>query len=141
MTSELLESEEVNVLASAAAWAWPIAVHDIFRPRGVQLMTADSASEFVNVLGQKRIHAVIIDLDCEAGGLATIRIIRMDYPRLPCLLLKSRPDEDLLGKALGLDVFSIICKPVDMLILREQLDRLFMKRYKSDIFSQSACNL
>jgi len=43
--------------------------------------------------------------------------------------------ESLLGKALQLDVFSVIDKPVNMSVLREQLNRLFMKKYRSNIFS------
>ncbi|GAH06814.1 unnamed protein product, partial [marine sediment metagenome] len=35
---------------------------------------------------------------------------------------------------LRLDVFSVIGKPVDMNILLEQLNRLFVKKYNSDIF-------
>ncbi len=135
MVGGLLESEEVNVLASAADWAWPEALHDIFEPRGVTLMVAGSADEFVNVLRQRRIHAAIIDIGCEAGGLTTIRIIKMDYPRLPCLLLKGRADEQLLGKALKLDVFSVLDKPIDMAVLQQQLNRLFIKRYNSNIFA------
>ncbi len=135
MAGGLLKPEDINVLTSAADWAWPEALHDIFEPRGVTLMVAGSADEFVNVLRHRRIHAAIIDIDCEAGGLATIRIIRMDYPRLPCLLLKGRADEQLLGKALKLDVFSVLDKPIDMAVLQQQLNRLFIKYYNSNIFA------
>ena len=38
--------------------------------------------------------------------------------------------------ALGLDVFGVIDKPVDMGVLLEVLNRLFMKKYKSDIFAE-----
>ncbi len=135
MAGGLLEPQDINVLASAADWAWPEALHDIFEPRGVTLMVAGSADEFVNVLRQRRIHAAIIDIDCETGGLTTIRIIKMDYPRLPCLLLKAMADEQLLGKALELDVFSVLDKPIDMAVLQQQLNRLFIKRYDSNIFA------
>jgi hypothetical protein len=60
----------------------------------------------------------------------------MDYPLLPCILLSSAAGESLLGEALRLDVFSVIGKPVDMGVLREQLNRLFLKKYSSDIFSR-----
>ena len=128
------EFDEVNVLASEASWAWPLALRDIFEPRGVNLLVAKTAGEFVNIIERRRIHTTIVDMDCQAGGLATIRIIHMEHPLLPCILLSSRASEDLLGKALQLDVFSVIDKPVDMSILREQLNRLFVKKYKSDIF-------
>jgi DNA-binding NtrC family response regulator len=136
MVSNLSKLEEVNVLASEANWAWPEAVRYIFRPRGINLLMAENAVEFVNIIERKRIHTTIVDMDSEqSNGLATIKIIRMDYPLLPCILLSSGAGEALLGKALRLDVFSVIDKPVDMSILQEQLNRLFVKKYNSDIFA------
>ncbi len=130
-----LEFDEVNVLTSGANWAWSSALQEIFRPRGVNLLVAQGADEFVNVIEQRRIHATIIDMDSErSNALATIKIIRMDYPLLPCILLTKEAGEGLLEKALRLDVFSVIDKPVDMGILLELLNRLFVKRYNSDIF-------
>ena len=137
MVSNLSKLEEINVLASEANWAWPEALRYIFRPRGVNLLMAENAAEFVNIIERKRIHTTIIDMDSEqSNGLATIKIIRMDYPLLPCILLTSAAGESLLGKALRLDVFSVIDKPVDMSILQEQLNRLFVKKYNSDIFAK-----
>jgi DNA-binding NtrC family response regulator len=135
MVSNLSKLEEINVLASDAGWAWPEALRSIFRPRGVNLLVAENATQFVHIIEKKRIHTTIVDMDSEqSNGLATIRIIRMDYPLLPCILLASTAGKSLLGKALRLDVFSVIDKPVDMHILLQQLNRLFMKKYDSDIF-------
>ena len=135
MVSNLSQLEEVNVLVSDANWAWPEALRRIFRPRGVNLLVAESASEFVHIIEKKRIHTTIVDMDSEqSNGLATIRIIRIEYPLLPCILLTSTAGKSLLGKALQLDVFSVIDKPVDMHILREQLNRLFLKKYNSSLF-------
>ena len=137
MVSNLSQLEEINVLASEASWAWPEAVRYIFRPRGINLLMAENAVEFVNIIERKRIHTTIVDMDSEeSNGLATIKIIRMDYPLLPCILLSSAAGESLLGKALRLDVFSVIDKPVDMSVLQGQLNRLFVKKYNSDIFAQ-----
>ena len=127
----------VNVLVSEAKWAWPMALEEIFRPRGVSLLVAENTGEFVNIIRRRRIHTTIVDMDSEThNGLATIKIIRMNYPLMPCILLTSTAGEDLLGKALRLDVFSVIDKPVDMAVLRRQLNRLFIKRYDSDIFAE-----
>ncbi len=137
MVSNLSKLEEINVLASEANWAWPEAVRYIFRPRGINLLMAENAVEFVNIIERKRIHTTIVDMDSEeSNGLATIKIIRMDYPLLPCILLTSAAGESLLGKALRLDVFSVIDKPVDMSVLQEQLNRLFVKKYNSNIFAK-----
>jgi len=135
MVSRLSKLDEVNVLASEANWAWPLAVRDIFQPRGISLLVAKSASEFVNVIEQKRIHATIVDMDSEkCNGLATIKIIRMDYPLLPCILLSTSSGEEVLSKALRLDVFGVVDKPVNMSVLLKLLNRLFIKKYNSDIF-------
>jgi DNA-binding NarL/FixJ family response regulator len=75
-------------------------------------------------------------MDSQAGGLVTIKIIRMNYPLLPCILLTSEVGEAVLSKALQLDVFGVVDKPVDMSVLRELLNRLFIKKYNSDIFAQ-----
>jgi DNA-binding NtrC family response regulator len=135
MFSRLSDFEEVNVLASDTGWPWPRAMHDIFEPRGVNLMVASRAEDFLSIIGQRRIQAVVFDLDSQSGGLAAVRIIRMDYPWLPFILLKEQPDGDVLCKALQLDVFSVLDKPVDIQVLRQQLDRLFIKRYKSELFA------
>jgi len=128
---------EINVLASEANWAWPAALRDIFRPRDVNLLVARSADEFVHVINSRRIHTTIVDMECEqSSGLATIRIIRMSYPMLPCILLASAAGEAVLSKALALNVFSVIEKPVNMGILRQQLNKLFIKRYNNYIFQQ-----
>lgn len=135
MVPNISKFGEVNVLASVADWAWPEALRLIFKPRGVNLLMADNPSEFVNIIRRKRIHTTIVDTDSEeSSGLTTIKIIRMDYPLLPCILLTSTAGKPLLDNALRLDVFSVIDKPVDMSILQKQLNRLFIKKYNSDIF-------
>ncbi|MGA1978978.1 MAG: response regulator [Sedimentisphaerales bacterium] len=136
MVLNLSKFDEVNVLASGAGWGWPDALRYIFQPRGINLLMAESAGELVNIIERRRIHTMIVDIDCEAGGLVTIKIIRTDYPLLPCILLSSEPGEAVLSEALGLDVFSVIDKPVNMSILREQLNRLFTKKYNNDIFAE-----
>lgn len=136
MVSNQSQLDEVNVLSSQAGWAWPEALRHIFKPRGVNLLVAESAADFVNIIRNKRIHTTIVDMDSQqSDGLVVIKIIRMNYPLLPCILLTSTAGESLLEKALRLDVFSVIGKPVDMSILRQQLNRLFIKKYHSDIFS------
>lgn len=136
MVSNLSQFDEVNVLTSQADWAWPEALRHIFKPRGVNLLVAENAEDFVNIIRNKRIHTTIVDMDSrQSDGLVVIKIIRMNYPLLPCILLTSTAGGSLLEKALRLDVFSVIGKPVDMFILQHQLNRLFMKKYQSDIFS------
>jgi len=101
------------------------------------MLMARDAAQFLSIIERRRIHTTIVDMDSElADGLTTIKIIRMDYPLMPCILLTEAAGQATLSRALRLDVFSVIDKPVDMNILREQLNRLFMKIYNCDIFSE-----
>jgi DNA-binding NtrC family response regulator len=136
MVAQWSKLDEVNVLASAADWAWPQALRDIFQPRGVNLLVAEDPGDFVHIIANRRIHTTIVDMDWgRSAGLTTVRLIRLDYPLLPCIVLTSRVDQDMLGRALQLDVFGVVGKPVDMNVLRELLNRLFLKRYNSNIFA------
>lgn len=130
------QNVEYNVLASGADWAWPVALRELFKPRDINLLVAQKADDFVDVIRQRRVHTAIVDMGSESLALTTVKIIRMDYPFVPCILLSGDAGQDVLSKALKLDVFSVIEKPVDMEVLRKQLNRLFVKRYNSNIFQQ-----
>ena len=137
MVAQWSQFDEVNVLASSANWAWPEAVRNIFKPRGVNLLMAEKTSDFVSIIASMRIHTAIVDVDAERpSGLATVKVIRLGYPRMPCILLTSRTDEDILGRALQLEAFGVVGKPVNMDILRELLHRLFVKKYNSNLFAR-----
>ena len=128
--------DQINVLASAADWAWPLAVRNIFIPRGINALLATEANDVLDIIEQRRIHTAIVDMDSEKlSGLATIKIIRAHYPLLPCILLARIAERELLSDALELDVFSVITKPVDMDVLLGQLNKLFIRRYNCNIFS------
>jgi len=134
MKAVQIQPGEVNVLASEASWAWPKAMQDIFRPRGVNMLMAKNANEFVDVIEHERIHTTIIDMDSACSGLVTVKIIRKRFPVMPCILLASRIEKRMLDKALRLNVFGVVDKPVDMDILQGLLNRMFIKKYGSHIF-------
>ena len=127
--------ERVNVLINESDWAWPIAVGQIFRNRNVELLMVKQADEALNVLQQRRIHTAIIDMNSGIpSGLGMIRVIRSSFPLLPCILVADNVEKKLLSDALELDVFSVISKPVDIELLRIQLNRLFIRQYNSSLF-------
>ena len=128
---------EVNVLVGAANWAWPEAVREVFMPRSVNSLVAADANDALDIIEHRRIHAAVLDMDCEKlNGLSTIKIIRTHHPLLPCILLARMAEQELLSRALQLNVFSVVAKPVDMQVLLEQLDRLFRKRYNEKVFGR-----
>jgi DNA-binding NtrC family response regulator len=131
-----MATDYINVLINETDWAWPDAVRQIFRSRGIQLLLAKNADQTLNILQHRRIHTAIVDMDSEKlSGLAVIKMIRSGFPLLPCILLAETAEEKLLSAALELDVFSVINKPVDIRLLQSQLHRLFLKRYGSTVFA------
>jgi DNA-binding NtrC family response regulator len=128
-------TDYINVLINDAGWAWPDAVRQIFSDRGVQLLLTKNTEQVLNILQHRRIHTAIVDMDCPTGGLAVIKMIRSGFPLLPCILIADDAEQKLLSTALELDVFSVINKPVDMPLLKGQLNRLFLRRYGSTIFA------
>ncbi|MHC5061664.1 MAG: response regulator [Planctomycetota bacterium] len=126
---------EINVLVGRSNWAWREAVSSIFAPRGVNSIVAADAASAIDIIEERKIHTAIVDVDsAPSSGLSIVRVIRDYYPLLPCLLLSQSGEKKLLTSALELHVFSVIAKPVDMRILQEQLNRLFIKKYNSSVF-------
>jgi DNA-binding NtrC family response regulator len=137
MMYESLQGGQINVLVSEADWAWPMAVREIFLPRGVSMMLARRPADVADIMRQRRIHTAIVDMDAEnLNGMGTIRIIRAQNPLLPCILVAQEVEQKMLSKALELEVFSVIGKPVDFDVLVGQLDRLFTRRYNCDVFGK-----
>lgn len=127
---------EINVLVGRSDWAWPAVIANIFAPRGINAMVAAGTYEAVDIIESHRVHMAILDVDSQVdGGLSIFRVIRGHEPLLPCIMVSSESERGMLAKALELDVFSVVAKPVDMGILQEQLNRLFVKKYNSMVFS------
>ena len=98
-------------------------------------MMADKLDEFVSVLQNRRIHTAIIDMDDVSRCTTMMKVIRREHPLLPCIALSNKCETDMLARALQLDMFAVVDKPVDMEALKELLNRLFIKVYQCDIFS------
>jgi DNA-binding NtrC family response regulator len=126
---------QINLLANQTDWAWPLAVRSLFAPRGVNLLMANSTNELVNILDNRRIHTAIIDGSSTGNAFAMIKVIRMGYPLVPCILLSNSANTELLAEALDLEVFSVLGKPVNLEILKELLNKLFVRKYNNTIFS------
>ena len=138
MVPRLSQPQHVNVLLDSAHWAWPRAVEEIFQPRGVNALVADSSGDMVRLVDNNRIHLAILDSGREElGGLQTLRMIRKHDALIPCIMLAQMMDKHLLSEALNLGAFCVVAKPVDMQLLAEQINRLFQKYYDSKLFSQS----
>ena len=127
---------EINVLVGHGDRAWSNAVEEMLAPRGIRSMVASSAGEAVDILAESRVHMALVDIDSQVvNGLSIVRAVRGYEPMLPCIMASEQCERPVLSRALELDVFSVIAKPVDAMILQSQLNRLFIKKYNSYVFS------
>ena len=138
MTQKFSQPASVNVMLANANWAWPQAVAQIFQPRGINALVADSTADMVRLVAHNKIHLAILDQTSggeNTSGMHTLKIIRNHDRLLPCILLAHNIDKHLLSEALALKAFSVVAKPVNLKLLAEQIHRLFLKYYSFDMFS------
>ena len=150
MALRLTKPDSVNVLIEDSDWAWPRAVTEIFQPRGINALLAESTTEAVRLVSNNRIHLAILNYQCDSAdrqpasprkprpgalGLSMLRLVRKQDSLLPCILLAHSVDDRLLAEALSLGAYSVLAKPVDMNLLGRQINRLFQKWYSSNVFS------
>ena len=138
MSISLSQPDSVNVLMSNSSWAWPQAVQQIFQPCGVNVLMANDTNDIVKIIDNRKVHLAIIDnsIDNESG-LKALDIIRKQDKLMPCLLLAGVVNDKLLAGALKLNVCSVLAKPVNIVQLANQMNKIFRKYYSCDIFGQA----
>ena len=138
MSISLSQSDSVNVLMSNSYWAWPQAVQQIFQPCGVNVLMANDTNDIMKIIDNRKVHLAIIDnsIDNESG-LKALDIIRKQDKLMPCLLLAGEINDKLLAGALKLNACSVLAKPVNIVQLANQMNKIFRKYYSCDIFGQA----
>lgn len=135
MALNLSQPDSINVLIGDQNWAWPEAVSQIFRPRGINALIAEKPDDIVQIIDNSKVHLAIIN---DKDGIKTLKLIRQHNNLLPCMVLAEHINNKLLSEALNLNVFSVLTKPVNLMQLAEQLNRLFSKYYACDLFADMA---
>jgi DNA-binding NtrC family response regulator len=78
------------------------------------------------------VHVAVLDQQMpHLGGLQVIRLMRDQKNAPPSILLANHLTDHLLHEALGMRVFSVLSKPVDLNMLLDALARVLRKRYAS----------
>jgi DNA-binding response OmpR family regulator len=67
----------------------------------------------------------------QLGGLQVIRMMREMNNAPPAILLSNDLTSALLREALGMHVFSVLSKPVDLNVLLDALARVLRRHYES----------
>jgi CheY-like chemotaxis protein len=112
--------------------AWTDMVRRLLEPQGVNTVAARSGREALDLMGSTQIHVAILDQTMpQLGGLQVIKLMRELPAAPPAILLANHLTDHLLHEALGMRVFSVLSKPVDLNTLLDALARVMRRHYAS----------
>ncbi len=104
----------------------------LLEPQGVVTVAAHTGREALRLIESGTIHVAVLDQQMpQLSGMAVVKRMR-DLPDAPpAILLADHLTNHLLHEALGLKVFSVLAKPVQMNLLLDSLARLMKRHYES----------
>jgi CheY-like chemotaxis protein len=101
----------------------------LLEPQGVETIVAHSGPEALDILKTHPVHVAVLDVQMpQLGGLQVIRLMRALASPPPAILLADNMSNYLLREALGMQVFSVLPKPVQMNALLDAVARV-LRRY------------
>lgn len=104
----------------------------LLRPQGVETISAHSGREALSMMESRPVHVAVLDMQMpQLGGLQVVKLMRDLQKAPPAILLASDLSNALLREALGMQVFSVLSKPVDFNLLLDSLARVLRRYYHS----------
>jgi CheY-like chemotaxis protein len=121
-----------NVLLPQEQEGWHLTVSQLLEPQGVQTVFARTGREALQMIESESIHCAVVDQNMPSlNGLQVIKRMNELASRPPAILLADRMTDHLLHEALGMKVFSVLSKPVDLNVLLDALARVMRRFYES----------
>jgi two-component system, response regulator YesN len=118
-----------TVLLPPEQEGWHETVAGLLEPQGVHTVLARSGREALDMIETLPLHAAVLDTRMPGlGGLQVIKLMRELHKAIPAILLADQMNNHLLREALGMQVFSVLTKPVDFNLLLDALARV-LRRY------------
>ncbi len=122
----------LTVLLANDHEGWNETARLMLEPFGVQTIYAHSGREALSLIESQPIHVAVLDTQMpQLGGMQVIRLMREMQSSPPTILLADRMNNHLLQEALGMQVFSVLSKPVDVNLLLDALARVMRRFYES----------
>ncbi len=111
---------------------WHGQVRALLEPQGVETLLARSGREALDLIESRRVHLAVLDVRMpQLGGLQVLKLMREHRAGIPSILLADHLTNHLLHEALGMQVFSVMSKPVDLNLLLDAMARVMRKHYAS----------
>ena len=129
---EAVHTNRFNLLLANEQEGWHQTVRQLLEPQGVHTLSARSGREALNLIETTPIHVAVLDMQMpQLGGLQVIKLMRELHKTPPTVLLADHLTNHLLHEALGMHVFSVLSKPVDLNVLLDTLARVLRRFYES----------
>ncbi len=132
MTDEAMLNR-LTVLLPDQKQEWHRSVRELLEPQGVQTLLVRSGREALELIEANRVHLAVLDVQMpQLGGLQVVKLMREHHvAAIPSILLADQLTRHLLSEALGMQVFSVMSKPVDLNLLLDAMARVMRKHYAS----------
>ena len=134
---QVQSNNRFTVLLANDQEAWHQTVRHLLEPQGVQTVSARNGREALRLIETTPVHVAVLDQQMpQLGGLQVIKLMRdmnkADLNKIPAtILLTSHLTNHLLHEALGMQVFSVLSKPVDFNVLLDSLARVLRRFHEN----------
>ena len=109
---------------------WHHQATDMLAPQGIETIRVRTGREALSRLESGEIHVAILDQNIpQLSGLQVVKLTRELRSAPPAILLAKDLTTHLMHEALGMKVFSVLSKPVDVNLLLQTLARLIHRHY------------
>jgi len=125
----LQTNNRFTVLLANEQESWHHTVRHLLEPQGVHTVSARNGRDALQLIKSMPVHVAVLDAQMpQLGGMQVIKLMREQSPHPVPILLSGHLTNHLLQEALGMQVFSVLSKPVDFNLLLDSLARI-LRRY------------
>ncbi len=101
-----------------------LAFRRAFRSTGVEILTAETAADGLELVRTRRPDVIILDVHLpDLGGLETLRRLRDLDARSPVIFITGKGTTDTAIEAMKLGAYEYLLKPLELPALRRVIDR------------------
>ena len=125
-------ANRLTVLLANEQEGWHQTVRRLLEPQGVLTVSAQTGREALEIIRDRPVHVAVLDQQMpQLGGLQVVKLMRELPTSPPAILLAAQLTTQLLHEALGMHVFTVLRKPVDLNVLLDSLARVLRRHYSS----------
>jgi CheY-like chemotaxis protein len=129
-TASTDNARRLTVLFADAEEGWQNQVGRLLEPQGVQAVTVRTGREALSRVESGEVHVAVLDQHLpQLSGLQVVKLMRDKPASPPTILLARDMTKHVLSEALGMKVFSVLSKPVDLNLMLETLARVIKRKY------------